>query len=120
MALVRRACDRVAVMYLGEVVEISRNERLFFDPGHPYSRALLSAIPTLEEKRYRTEDCLLDGEPPNPIDLPVGCSFAARCPNAFDRCRVESPVLMARGNRDLAACFLVERDTAPVPEGAFA
>jgi len=51
MALVRRTCDRVAVMYLGEVVEISRNERLFFDPGHPYSRALLSAIPTLEEKR---------------------------------------------------------------------
>lgn len=118
MALVRRTCDRVAVMYLGEVVEVSRNERLFFDPGHPYSRALLSAIPTLEERRYRAEDCLLDGEPPNPIDLPIGCGFAGRCPNAYDRCRAESPVLLARGDHDLAACFLVETKWAPALEEA--
>ncbi|MEJ0092091.1 MAG: ABC transporter ATP-binding protein [Methylocella sp.] len=118
MALVRRTCDRVAVMYLGEVVEVSRNERLFFDPGHPYSRALLSAIPTLEERRYRAEDCLLDGEPPNPIDLPIGCGFAGRCPNAYDRCRAESPNLLARGDHDLAACFLVETKWAPALEEA--
>ncbi len=110
LALVRKTCDRVAIMYLGEVVEVVGNRRLFFDPGHPYSRALLSAIPTLEPRRYRPEDCLLDGEPPNPIDLPPGCGFAARCPNAFDRCRIEAPVLVSRGRRDLAACFLVERD----------
>ena len=112
LALVRRTCDRVAIMYLGEVVEIVSNHRLFFDPGHPYSRALLSAIPTLEPRRYRAEDCLLDGEPPNPIDLPPGCGFAGRCPSAFERCRVESPVLLARGHKDLAACFLVEPDAA--------
>jgi peptide/nickel transport system ATP-binding protein len=116
LALVRRSCDRVAVMYLGEVVEIVANERLFFDPGHPYSRALLSAIPTLEERRYKAEDCLLEGEPPNPVDLPPGCSFAGRCPNAFARCLEEGPVLLARGQRDLAACFLVGDSAATAPD----
>ncbi len=113
LALVRRACDRVAVMYLGEMVEITGNHRLFFDPGHPYSRALLSAIPTLEPHRYRTQDCLLDGEPPNPIDLPPGCAFAGRCPLAFDRCRSENPPLYARGNGDAAACFLLDPARQP-------
>ena len=111
LALVRRACDRIAVMYLGEVVEIVGNDRLFFDPGHPYSRALLSAIPTLEARRYRPEDCLLEGEPPNPIDLPPGCAFAGR-PSAFARCRETSPALFTRGQKDLAACFLVEPESA--------
>ena len=108
LALVRRVCTRIAVMYLGEVVEVAANERLFFDPGHPYSRALLSAVPTPEERRYRTEDCLLEGEPPNPIDLQPGCGFAGRCPQAFGRCRTESPTLLDRGSHDLAACFLVD------------
>ena len=108
LAMVRRVCNRIAVMYLGEVVEIAGNGRLFFDPGHPYSRALLSAVPTLEERRYRVQDCLLEGEPPNPIDLPPGCSFTSRCPHAFGRCRVESPALTTRGHHDLAACFLVD------------
>lgn len=108
MAMVRRVCSRIAVMYLGEVVEIADNGKLFFDPGHPYTKALLSAIPTLEERRYRPEECLLEGEPPSPIDLPPGCSFASRCPKAFDRCRRESPVLTADGDRGMAACFLVE------------
>ena len=80
----------------------------FFDPGHPYTKALLSAVPTLEERRYEPRDCLLEGEPPSPIDIPPGCSFASRCPNAFGRCHNESPVLTARGDKDLAACFLVE------------
>ena len=109
IALVRRVCARVAVMYLGEVVELAHNERLFFDPGHPYSRALLSAAPTLEQRRYRPEDCLLEGEPPSPIDLPPGCAFATRCPVAFDRCRSENPTSYGRGHGDRAACFLVDR-----------
>ncbi len=112
LAMVRRVCNRIAVMYLGEVVEIASNTRLFFDPGHPYSRALLSAVPTLEERRYRAEDCLLEGEPPNPIDLPPGCSFTTRCPHAFARCQVESPALTTRGEHDLAACFLVDPSKA--------
>lgn len=111
IAMVRRVCARVAVMYLGEVVELADNETLFFRPGHPYSRALLSAAPTLEERRYRTEDCLLDGEPPSPINLPAGCAFASRCPHAFDRCRIESPRLQARFGLNQAACHLLDTDT---------
>jgi peptide/nickel transport system ATP-binding protein len=108
IAMVRRVCARVAVMYLGEVVELADNETLFFQPGHPYSRALLSAAPTLETRRYRAEDCLLDGEPPSPINLPTGCAFASRCPHAFDRCRIESPRLQTRFGLNQAACHLLD------------
>lgn len=106
LTMVRQVCSRIAVMYLGETVEVAPNERLFFDPGHPYSRALLSAAPTLEKRRYSPEECLLEGEPPSPIDLPKGCAFANRCPHAFDRCRMENPSLFSRGDQALAACFL--------------
>lgn len=106
LTMVRQVCSRIAVMYLGETVEVAPNERLFFDPGHPYSRALLSAAPTLEKRRYSPEDCLLEGEPPSPIHLPKGCAFANRCPHAFDRCRMENPSLVLRGDHALAACFL--------------
>jgi len=106
LTMVRKVCSRIAVMYLGETVEVAPNERLFFDPGHPYSRALLSAAPTLEERRYLPEDCLMEGEPPSPIDLPNGCAFANRCPHAFERCRVENPTLTARGASALVACHL--------------
>lgn len=108
LAMVRRVCNRVAVMYLGEIVEIAHNQRLFFDPGHPYTRTLMSAVPTLEERRYRPEDYLLEGEPPSPIDLPVGCSFAGRCPNVMERCLTQSPALSDRGSKDMAACFLLD------------
>ncbi|WP_424934335.1 ABC transporter ATP-binding protein [Amaricoccus macauensis] len=114
LTMVRQVCSRIAVMYLGETVEVAPNERLFFDPGHPYSRALLSAAPTLEERRYSPEDCLMEGEPPSPIDLPTGCAFASRCPHAFDRCRVENPTLTARGNHALAACFLNSEPRSPL------
>ncbi|ANF59325.1 ABC transporter ATP-binding protein [Halotalea alkalilenta] len=106
LAMVRRVCSRIAVMYLGETVEVAPNRKLFFDPAHPYSRALLSAAPTLEQRRYRPEECLLEGEPPSPIELPPGCSFANRCPHAFDRCRLESPRLSSSGDGALSACFL--------------
>ncbi|MCE8467999.1 AAA family ATPase [Rhodovulum sulfidophilum] len=118
LTMVRQVCSRIAVMYLGETVEVAPNERLFFDPGHPYSRALLSAAPTLEERRYRPEDCLLEGEPPSPIDLPPGCAFASRCPQAFDRCRAENPALRARGGHALAACFLNPEPDIALPENA--
>ncbi len=108
LTMVRQVCSRIAVMYLGETVEVASNERLFFDPGHPYSRALLSAAPTLEKRRYSPEKCLLEGEPPSPIDLPPGCAFANRCPHAFDRCMAETPKLLSRGDHALAACFLNE------------
>ena len=112
LTMVRQVCSRIAVMYLGEAVEVAPNDRLFFDPGHPYTRALLSAAPTLEPRRYRPEDCLMEGEPPSPIDLPPGCAFASRCPHAFDRCRVANPTLLSRGDHALAACFLIEPQEA--------
>ena len=110
LAMVRRVCTRIAVMYLGKVVELADTRSVFFDPQHPYTRALLSAVPTLEEKPYRSEDCLLEGEPPSPIDLPSGCSFAARCPHAMPVCTSE-PGLTTRGGGRFAACWLGEEQT---------
>jgi peptide/nickel transport system ATP-binding protein len=103
---VRRVCNRVAVMYLGRIVELADNERTFLDSGHPYTRALLSAVPAIEERPYKAEDYLLEGEPPNPINIPPGCSFRTRCPFAFERCAQEDPKLAPRGENDLAACHL--------------
>ena len=111
LAMVRRVCCRIAVMYLGKMVEVADTAGVFYDPGHPYTRALLSAVPTLDEKPYRTEDVLLDGEPPSPIDLPPGCSFAARCPEALALCRILEPPLWTRMAGRLAACHV----TAPAP-----
>jgi len=93
LAMVRQVCTRIAVMYLGRVVELSENEAMFTEATHPYTRALLSAVPTVEDKPYATVDYLLEGEPPNPIDIPPGCSFRTRCPFAFDRCKVDDPIL---------------------------
>jgi len=108
LAMVRKVCNRVAVMYLGEVFELAGNERLFFDPGHPYTMALLSAMPTLEPRRYHPEDCLLEGEPPSPVDIPPGCSFRTRCPQAIEKCGTTNPSLTSRGSLDFAACHLVK------------
>jgi peptide/nickel transport system ATP-binding protein len=106
LSMVRRVCNRIAVMYLGRVVELASNETTFFNSGHPYTRALLSAVPVIEEKPYKTETYLLEGEPPDPIDIPPGCSFRSRCPFAFDRCVSEDPLLLPRGPDDFAACHL--------------
>lgn len=108
LAMVRKVCNRVAVMYLGEVFELADNERLFFDPGHPYTMALLSAMPTLEQRRYQPQDCLLEGEPPSPIDIAPGCSFRTRCPHALEICGTVNPELRWRGSEDFAACHLAE------------
>ncbi len=104
LAMVRRACTRIAVMYLGKIVEIADNRTVFFDPGHPYTKALLSAVPTIEQRRYDAKECLLEGEPPSPIGIPPGCSFNSRCPLAFDRCTTEEPALADRGAQGMTAC----------------
>jgi peptide/nickel transport system ATP-binding protein len=106
LAMVRRACSRIAVMYLGRIVEIADNETVFFNPGHPYTRALLSAVPTIEQRRYDPRECLLEGEPPSPMNIPPGCSFRPRCPLAFDRCAREDPPLFDRAAGGRSACFL--------------
>jgi peptide/nickel transport system ATP-binding protein len=115
LSMVRRVCNRIAVMYLGRIVELATNEATFFNPGHPYTRALLSAVPVIEERPYKAETYLLEGEPPDPIDIPPGCSFRTRCPFAFDRCAFEDPILLRRGPSDFAACHLA--DESSVREG---
>lgn len=112
LALVRRACSRVMVMYLGRVVEMAENEKLFFEPQHPYSRALLSAMPTLEENRFDARECLLEGEPPSPVNIPPGCSFRTRCPHAMEVCGEVEPTPEVRGLNQVE-CYLVQERDVP-------
>jgi len=112
LATVEHLTHRVAVMYLGKIVELADRHGLFADPHHPYTKALLSAAPTLEDKPFNPGDFLLEGEPPSPIQIPPGCSFASRCPQAFGRCRVETPRLMERTPGRLAACHLLDTEGA--------
>ncbi len=118
LAMVRRACTRIAVMYLGKVVEIADNHTVFFDPGHPYTKALLSAVPTLEQRRYNADECLLEGEPPSPIDIPPGCSFKPRCPFAHDPCWQGEPDLVGRDGRGRSACLLANASEQEMAEAA--
>jgi peptide/nickel transport system ATP-binding protein len=91
---VRYISDRIAVMYLGEVVEYGAAEEVFADPRHPYTKALIDAVPVpdpvIERRRISTP---LQGELPSPLNLPKGCAFASRCPMATDRCRADKPAL---------------------------
>jgi len=112
LRLVRHISHRVAVMYLGQVVEVSTSEALFAAPRHPYSRALLDAAPELDPSR-RSRTVAARGELPSPLDVPPGCAFASRCPHAFDRCRVERPLLTPRGHGQLAACHLEDFGAVP-------
>jgi peptide/nickel transport system ATP-binding protein len=90
LGVVRYLCRRVAVMYLGRIIEQGPAEDVFADPLHPYTRALASAIPRMEPDAT-VSGMPLSGEPPSPQDLPAGCPFHPRCPQAMDRCRVGAP-----------------------------
>jgi oligopeptide transport system ATP-binding protein len=94
LAVVRSISDRVMVLYLGRVVEVAATERLFTAPRHPYTRALLAAVPVPDPRiaRHAPPPPIL-GEPPSPLDPPSGCAFRTRCPHAIDRCAEERPVL---------------------------
>ncbi|MBB1256306.1 ATP-binding cassette domain-containing protein [Streptomyces sp. OF3] len=94
LSVVKRVCDRVAVMYLGRIVETGDKAQVYGDPAHPYTRALLSAVPLPEPAAERArERVTLLGDPPNPAAPPTGCAFHPRCHKAADRCRVEAPRL---------------------------
>jgi oligopeptide transport system ATP-binding protein len=109
LSAVRHMSDRIAVMYLGKVVETSTAEALFESPQHPYTKALMSAIP-VTNPRLRRERVRLVGDIPSPIRLPTGCAFHTRCPFVMDRCRRERPELIdvVGGGGHRAACFLAE------------
>ena len=106
LGVVEHIADRIMVIYLGHAVEIGTREAIFGAPQHPYTRALLSATPSADPAK-RKQRIPLVGEPPSPIDPPRGCVFHPRCPQAFDRCRVEEPALERKQGRDVA-CWAVE------------
>ncbi|TAK14061.1 MAG: ABC transporter ATP-binding protein [Anaerolineae bacterium] len=101
--------DRIAVMYLGRIVEIGRTEEVLRAPRHPYTKALLSVVP-VPNPRLRQKRTILQGETPNPIDLPTGCRFHPRCPIAEDRCRLTDPPAVTLSPSHSAACLLIEND----------
>jgi oligopeptide/dipeptide ABC transporter ATP-binding protein len=97
--------DRIAVMYLGKLMEVSLAEELYTQPIHPYTSALLAAIPIPDPRENRLrERIVVSGEPPNPIDPPSGCVFHTRCPRATDVCRTDEPPLVRYATGHLAAC----------------
>ncbi len=107
LAIVEHLTHRVAVMYLGKIVEIAERRTLFANPRHPYTRALLSAVP-VPDPTARRDRIILTGDVPSPISPPSGCRFHTRCPYVFDRCRTEEPVLRDVGEGQKAACHLDE------------
>ena len=107
MGVIRHVADSVAVMYLGQIVEHASRDSFFSAPRHPYSVALMSAVPTAREKGLRTARVRLSGDPPSPMAPPPGCRFATRCPIAVPACRESSPPLKLVGDGHLVRCHLV-------------
>ena len=130
LSVVRHVSDRIAVMYLGKLMEVSPSEELYTKPIHPYTSALLAAIPIPDPRENRArERIVVSGEPPNPINPPSGCVFHPRCPYATQICREDEPPLVRYPNGHLAACHhplnvsdaeirAAERDaTSPISAG---
>jgi len=113
LSVVRHLCDRLAVMYLGRIMETGTSEALFASPQHPYTKALINAVPAPdpigEEDRSHGA---LEGEIPSPLNPPSGCVFHTRCPLAMDRCRTHVPTLQAVGAEHEANCFALEPEHA--------
>jgi len=106
LSVVRHIADEVAVMYLGNIVEIAPADQLFSNPQHPYTQALISAIPQVEKEK-RVNRIILKGDIPNPADAPTGCYFHPRCPIAIDKCSSLAPALKITGANHLTSCHLV-------------
>jgi oligopeptide/dipeptide ABC transporter ATP-binding protein len=105
LAVVEHLCDRIAVMYLGKIVELASYEDLYGDAKHPYTQALLSAVPVADPRKAR-ERVVLEGDVPSPIDPPPGCHFHPRCPYRMAPCDRAEPVLKDIGGRHYVACYL--------------
>jgi oligopeptide/dipeptide ABC transporter ATP-binding protein len=121
LSVVRHVSDRIAVMYLGRIVEMADAEELFTRPRHPYTKALLSAVPNPDPDLANNHDgAILSGDVPSPIRPPSGCRFHPRCPRAQSRCRTEDPVLDVKNDDDAdhaAACHFPLADGEPLVSG---
>jgi len=104
--IVAKMCDRVAVMYAGRIVEHGSVRDIFNNPSHPYTRALLASVPKMDQVVDRLYS--IEGQPPPLHDLPVGCSFADRCPDVMDKCRVEYPIRATVAEGHTASCWKLE------------
>jgi peptide/nickel transport system ATP-binding protein len=116
LKIVEYVSTRVAVMYLGRIVELADAADLYRRPRHPYTQALLSAVPVPDPERKRSR-IILQGDVPSPLAPPSGCTFHPRCPYAMERCRRETPPLYTLENGHTSACFLVENDARPQGSG---
>jgi oligopeptide/dipeptide ABC transporter ATP-binding protein len=106
LAVVKHISSRVGVMYLGKLVELAPSEAIYAEPRHPYTQALLAAIPIPDPDAARPDAKRLGGDVPNPIAPPAGCRFHTRCPHAMDRCRAEEPPFKEVAPGHFTACFL--------------
>ena len=110
LGVVQHMCDQIAVMYMGKIVEYADRLSLFNSPLHPYTSALLSAIPSIDKtRRENTKRILIPGDPPDPINPPIGCRFANRCPVAKDICFQKEPLLNEIKNGHKVACHLIDK-----------
>ncbi len=114
LSVVEHISDRVAVMYLGKFVELAPRQEMFKNPLHPYTKALMSAIP-IPKPNLNRERIILQGEVPSPLNPPAGCRFHPRCPVAMERCSVEEPQFLKAGPDHWVACFLVETGSGKRP-----
>ncbi|MBI4228723.1 MAG: ATP-binding cassette domain-containing protein [Deltaproteobacteria bacterium] len=105
LRIIRHISNRVAVMYLGKIVELARSDELYNNPLHPYTKVILSAVP-LPDPKTKRKRIILSGDVPNPINPPTGCSFHPRCPIAIEKCKSEEPALRDAGGGHMVSCHL--------------